>query len=106
MEIFFQSTHSQKELLFPTVRVSKETEDLSPELPVLPLSSLVTPMMPRRPESDFHQEPERPSSVLAELWLVSAPVDRELISHYSRQTEPGSRLRERESTGQELEVSQ
>ena len=104
MEIFFQSTACQKVPSSPTVRVRLETEDLSPELQELLLSSSVTPMTEERPESDFHPEPERLSSVAAELWSVSPLVDREPISHSLRLTDPGTRPRVRERTGQELEV--
>lgn len=106
MEIFFQSTLCQKELLFPTAKVNSEIEELSPEPPELPLLSSVTPRMVRRLESDSHPAPERPSLVHAELWSVFAPVVRELTSHSLRPPTPGSRLEERERTGQELEVSQ
>ena len=82
LEILSQSMPCQKEPLCPTVRVSSEIVDHSPEHPVPPPSSLVTPMMERRPESDFHLEPERPSSVAAEPWSVSALEDRELRSHF------------------------
>ena len=105
MVIFFQLTLCQKELLFPTAKVNSETEDLSPEPPELPLSSSVTPKTERRPESDFHPVPERPSSVTAEPWLVFALVVRELTNHSLRPPTPGSRLKVRERTGQELEVS-
>lgn len=66
MAISYQSTNSQKEPSFPTVKVKPETEALSPELQVLQPSSLVTPMMAKRPESDFPQEPEEPFQVHAE----------------------------------------
>ena len=104
MEIFFQLTLCQKELSFQTVRVSKEIEVHSPEPPELQQLSLDTLMTERRLESDFHPEPERPLSELAELWLEYALVDKEPISHSSRPTTLGTRLRVRESTGQELEV--
>jgi hypothetical protein len=104
--IFFQLTHSQKELSFPTVKVNLETEEVSLELQEpLPLSS-VTPKMEKRPESDSHQAPEKPSLVTAEPWLEFAPVDKEPINHSLRPLPLGTRLEERETTGQELEVSQ
>lgn len=106
MVIFSQSTPCQRELSFPTVKVNKEIEDLSLEPPEPQLSSLVTPKMVRKPELDFHQELERLLSVPAELWSVSAPVDKEQISHSLRQPTPGTRQRERERTGQSLEVLQ
>merc|ERR1711907_795129 len=61
LEIFSQSPPCQKVLLSPTAKASKVTEDLSPEPPVPPLLSSVTPKIPRRPELDFHPVPERPS---------------------------------------------
>jgi len=81
LEILSQSMPCQKEPLCPTARVSSVTEDHLPDHPVPLLSSLVTPMMERRPELDFHPVPERPSSVAAEPWSVSALVVRELRSH-------------------------
>merc|ERR1712194_471054 len=90
--------------LSPTARPSSEIEELSPEPQAPRPSSLATPMMERRPESDFHPEPERPSSAAAELWSVSSLEVREPISHFSRPTEPGSKPEERGTTGQELEV--
>ena len=105
LEIFFQLSPCQKVPSFPTARVNSEIEDHSLEPPELPLLSSVTPRMARRPESDSHPVPERPSLVPAELWLVSALVDKELINHSLRPPTPGSRLEERETTGQELEVS-
>jgi len=103
---FSQFPPCQKELLSPTAKVKWEIEDHSPEpQEPQPLSS-VTPMMARSQESDSHQEPERPSSDHAELWLVWLPVDKEPISHFLRLPTPGSRPRERETTGQELEVLQ
>jgi len=81
LEIFFQSTKCQRVPSSQTAKVSSETEDLSPEPQVLHQSSLVTPMTAERPESDFHQEPERPLSDHAELWLESLPVDKEPINH-------------------------
>jgi len=106
LEIFFQSIKCQRVPSSQTVKVNSETEDLSPEPQALQLLSLVTPMTAGRPESDSHPEPERPFKAPAEPWLESALVDREQISHSSRPTVPGSRQRERESTGQELEVLQ
>ena len=94
----------KKELLSQTAKANKEIEAHSPELPELQLSLSVTPMTERRPELDSHQEPERPSSEPAELWLVLSLVDRELTSHSSRPTTPGTKPRVRERTGQELEV--
>merc|ERR1711990_245726 len=103
-EISSQFPPCQKEPLCPTVRVSSEIEDHSPE-PLVPMpSSSATPMMERRPESDFHQEPESPLLVAAEPWSDSLPVVRELISHSLRLTELGIRLKQRGTTGQELEV--
>merc|ERR1712032_780524 len=82
LEILSQSMPCQKVPLCPTARVSSVTEDHLPDHPVPPLSSLVTPMMERRPESDFHLEPERPLSVAAEPWSVFALEDREPKSHF------------------------
>jgi len=67
--IFSQSNLCQKELLSPTARVRWEIEDPSLELPEPQLSLLVTPMMVRRLELDFHPVPERPFLEAAELWL-------------------------------------
>ena len=105
MEIFFQSTACQKEPSFLTAKPNSEIEAHSPEPPAPQLSSLVTPMMVRKLESDFHPVPERPSLELAEPWLESSLVVKEPTSHSSRPLTPGSRLEERERTGQELEVS-
>merc|ERR1711990_542806 len=103
-EISSQFTPCQKEPLCPTARVSSETEDHSPEPPAPMPSSSVTLMMERRPESDFHPEPERPLLVAAEPWSALSPVVRELISHSLRPTGPTSSIRQRGTTGQELEV--
>ena len=92
--------------MFPTAKVNLETEEVSLELPEPPPLLLVTPRTERRPESDSHLAPERPSLVTAEPWLESAPVDREPINHSLRPTPLGTRLEERETTGQESEVSQ
>jgi hypothetical protein len=67
LAISYQSTNSQKEPSFPTVRPRPETEALSPELQAPQPSSSVTVMISKRPESDFHQEPEEPSQATAEL---------------------------------------
>merc|ERR1711971_900754 len=76
LAIFFQSTTCPKEPLFPTVKERWETEDLSPEHQAPQPLSLVIPMMAEKPELDFHQEPERPLSEHAELWLVCVLEDR------------------------------
>ncbi len=104
--IFFQLTLCQKVQSFPTAKVNLEIEELSLELPEPPPLLLVTPKMERRPESDSHPAPERPSLVTAEPWLEFAPVDKEPTNHSLRPPTLGSRLEERETTGQELEVSQ
>lgn len=92
--------------MFLTARVNSETEELSLEPPEPPPLSSVTPRTERRPELDSHPEPERPSLVTAEPWLEFALEVKEPISHSLRLPTPGSRLEERETTGQELEVSQ
>jgi len=92
--------------LSPTVKERREIEALSPEpLDAPPLSSVIL-MMLRRLELDFHPELERLSHQPAELWLESLLEVREPISHSLRPTPHGTRLRQRETTGQELEVSQ
>jgi len=106
LEIFFQSIKCQRVPSSQTVKVNSETEDLSPEPQALHPLSLVTLMTAGRPELDSHPEPERPFKEHAEPWLVSALVDREQISHSSKLPTPGSRQKERERTGQELEVLQ
>jgi len=106
LEIFFQSIKCQRVPSSLTAKVNSEIEDLSPEHPELHPSSSVTPMTAERQESDFHQELERPSLAPAEPWLEFALVDKEPISHSLRLTDPGSRLEQRETTGQELEVLQ
>jgi len=67
LAISYQSTNSQKELSFPTVKARPEIEVLSLEPQVLQPSSLVTLKMERRPESDFLQELEEPFQATAEL---------------------------------------
>ena len=104
METFFQSPKCQRVPLSLTARPRRETEAPSPEHPALPPSSSVMLRMVERLESDFHPVPERPSQLPAELWLVFALVVKELISHSLRLPTPGTRLEERETTGQELEV--
>jgi len=81
LEIFFQSIKCQRVPSSLTVKVNSETEDLSPELQELPPLSSATLRTEERPESDFHQELERPSMVDAEPWLEFALVDKEPISH-------------------------
>merc|ERR1711957_1120787 len=80
----------------PCPRERREIEELSLELPDAPLSSLVTLMMLRRLELDFHQEPERLSHPPAELWLESSLAVKELISHSLRLMPHGTRPRQRE----------
>jgi len=106
LEIFFQSIKCQRVPSSQTVKVNSETEDLLPGPPALQLLSLATPMTAERPESDSHLEPERPFRAPAEPWLEFVLVDREQISRSSRPTPPGTRQKERESTGPELEVLQ
>merc|ERR1712166_261941 len=105
-EIFFQSMPCQRVPSSLTVKANSVIEAHSPEPPAPQLSSLGTPMTAERLESDFHPVPERPSKDLAEPWLESSLVVKELTSHSSRLPTPGSRPEERERTGQELEVSQ
>merc|ERR1719331_422108 len=67
LEIFFQSTHFQKELSFPTSRPKWVTEVPSPEPPELqPLSSAI-PMIRPRLRSDSHPALERTSREPAEV---------------------------------------
>jgi len=101
LEIFFQSIKCQRVPSSLTVKVNSETEDLSPELQELPPLSSATLRTEERPELDFHQELERPSKAAAEPWLEFALVDKEPISHSLRPPTPGSRLEQRETTGQE-----
>ena len=81
LEIFFQSIKCQRVPSSLTVKVNSETEDLSPELQELPPLSSATLRMEERPESDFHQELERPSKAAAEPWSELSLVDKELINH-------------------------
>jgi len=104
LEIFFQSIKCQRVPSSLTVKVNSETEDLSPELQELPPLSSATLRTEERPELDFHQELERLSKAAAEPWSEFALVDKEPISHSLRPPTPGSRLEQRETTGQELEV--
>jgi len=106
LEIFFQSIKCQRVPSSPTVKVNSETEDLSPEPQEPHLLSLVTLMTEERPELDFHQELERPSQEAAEQWSEFALVDKEPISHFLRLTLLGTKLKQRETTGQESEVLQ
>jgi len=106
LEIFSQSIKCQRVPSSQTAKVNSETEDLSPEHQELPPLSSATLMMEKRPELDSHQEPERPSKDHAEPWLEFALVDKEPISHSLRLPTPGIRLKQREITGQELEVLQ
>ena len=101
LEIFFQSIKCQRVPSSLTVKVNSEIEDLSPEPQELQPLSLVTLKTEERPELDFHQELERPSKAAAEPWLEFALVDKEPISHSLRPPTPGSRLEQRETTGQE-----
>ena len=74
-------------------------------LQVLPPSLSATPKMVRRLESDSLQVLERPSSAIAELWLVLLPVDREPTSPSLRLAMLTSRTKLREIDGPRLEVS-
>jgi hypothetical protein len=87
-------------------KAKSETEELLPELQDALPSSLVTPMMVRKLELDFLQEPERPLLVLAELWLESVQVVPELINLSLRQPMLGIKTSQRETTGLRLEVLQ
>lgn len=105
MAISYQSTNSQKVPSFQTARPRPEIEVLSQELQVLQLLSLVTLMMVRRPELDFHQEPEEPSQATAEPWLESLLVVEEPTSQFARLVTHTTDGKQREEEhGQELEV--
>jgi len=106
LEIFFQSPKCQKVPSSQTAKARRETEAHSLEHPALPPSSSVTLRMVEKLESDFHLVPERLSHLPAEPWLEFAPVVKEPINHSLRPPTPGTRLEERETTGQESEVSQ
>jgi hypothetical protein len=105
LAISYQSTPSPKVLSFLTAKPRQETEALSQELQVAQPSSLVTLMTAKRPELDFHQEPEEPSQVTAEPWLESLLVVEELTSQFARPVTHTTDGRQREEEhGQELEV--
>lgn len=62
-------------------------------------------MMARRPELDFHPEPEEPSQAAAEPWLVLLLVVEEPTSQFARLVTHTTDGRQREEVpGQELEV--
>lgn len=103
-ETFFLLTESPKVLLFATLKKELETEDVSPEPPVLTPPLSVTLMMDPRPESDYPLVPERLLTVLAELLLVSLLVVEELISPSLRLVTNSTNSPRRERTGLELEV--
>ncbi len=75
-----QSTESQKVPPSATSNLPSEIKEHTPDVqePTPPLSD--TQMMEAEPESDSHQEPERPSQAFAELPLVSLPVEEETKS--------------------------
>ena len=62
--------------------------------------------MVKKPELDFQVEPERQLLEHAELWLEFALEAKEPISHSSRPQTLGTSIKEKERTGQELEVLQ
>ena len=61
-------------------------------------------MMVKKPELDFQVEPERQLLEHAELWLEFALEAKEPISPSSRPQTLGTSIKEKERTGQELEV--
>lgn len=77
---FSQSTESQKVPPSATSNPPLETRVLTPDVqePTPPLSD--TQMMAAEPESDSHQEPERPFQAFAEPLSVSLPVEEETKS--------------------------
>ncbi len=62
--------------------------------------------MVKKPELDFQVEPERQLLEHAELWLEFAQEVKEPISHFLRPQTLGTSIKEKERTGQELEVLQ
>jgi hypothetical protein len=77
---FCQSTESLKVPPFATSSLLLETRALTPDALALMPPLLDTPMMAAEPESDSHQEPERPFPVSAEPQSVSLPVEAETKS--------------------------
>jgi hypothetical protein len=66
LAISYPLTNSQKVPLSLTAKPRPETEVALLEPQDAPPSSLVTPTMARRPESDYQVEPEEPSQETAE----------------------------------------
>ena len=105
MAISYQSTNSQKVPSYPTVRLRPETEALSLELQAAQPSSSVTPTTERRPELDFHPEPEEPFQATAEPWLELLLVVEEPTSQFAKLVTHTTDGKQREEEpGQELEV--
>ena len=77
---FCQSTESLKVPPFATLSLLLETRALTPDALALMPPLLDTPMMAAEPESDSHQEPEKPFPVSAEPQSVSLPVEAETKS--------------------------
>ena len=75
-----QSTESQKVPPFVTFNPLLETKEPTPDVQehMPPLLDIL--MMEAEPESDSHQEPERPFQAFAEPQLVSLPVEEEMKS--------------------------
>lgn len=102
--MFCPSIESPKVPLSATLKERSVTEVHTPD-PQEPVpSSLVTPMITPRPESDYPLVPERPLLVELEPWSVwSLPVE-ELINPSWRPVTNSTSSRDKERSGLKLEV--
>ena len=78
--MFSQSTESQKVPPSAKYKFQLETKQLTQNVQKLTPLLFDTLIMELKPESDFHQVPEKPFQVSAELPSVSLPVEEEMKS--------------------------
>jgi len=87
--------------------VSKENgviEEVLPKPQELIVLLLVIVKMEKKPESDYHQDAEKPLLEIAEPQSVSLPEEEEQINQFSKQGTCSINSNVRERCGQLLEV--
>jgi len=90
--------------LYLVLKLNGVTEVLSPKPLELIVLLLDTLKMVLKPESDYHQVPEKLSLENAEPQLVLLPEEEELINQSSKQETYSININVRERCGQLLEV--
>jgi len=82
LETFYLWTKYPKVPQSATLRKKSETEELMEELQELMPQLSDTVKMALKLDSDYHQEPEKPSPDIAEPQSVLLPLEEELINPY------------------------